>query len=136
MNEQNTNKRILAVDDKPDKSTIFKIVLGDSGFAVDAFNSSTEALSGFRSKYYDVLILDIKMPIMNGYELYEKVQKMDDKVKVCFLTAYGEDYTEEFKARFNLSSSFADSNISFIRKPIMLDLVKKLNVIIIRVENV
>ena len=107
--------RILAVDDKPDKSTIFKIILGDSGFAADAFNSSTEALGGFRSKYYDVLILDIKMPIMNGYELYEKVQKMDDKVKVCFLTAYGEDYTEEFKARFNLSSSIADSNISFIR---------------------
>jgi CheY-like chemotaxis protein len=63
----------VVVDDKPDKSTIFKIVLGDSGFEVDAFNSSTEALSGFRSKYYDVLILDIKMPIMNGYELYEKV---------------------------------------------------------------
>jgi DNA-binding response OmpR family regulator len=41
MNEQNTKKRILAVDDKPDKSTIFKIVLGDSGFEVDAFNSST-----------------------------------------------------------------------------------------------
>jgi hypothetical protein len=61
---------------------------------------------------------------------------MDDKVKVCFLTAYGEDYTEEFKARFNLSSSLADSNISFIRKPIMLDdLVKKLNEIIIRADK-
>jgi two-component SAPR family response regulator len=41
---------------------------------------------------------------MNGYELYEKVKKLDDKVKVCFLTAYGEHYTEEFKARFTSSS--------------------------------
>ena len=45
------------------------------------------------------------MPIMNGYELYEKVKSIDNKVKVCFLTAYSEHYTEEFETRFNSSSA-------------------------------
>src|SRR5919198_3903757 len=107
-------KRILVVDDEPDNSIIFKIALEDSEFEVDAFNNSTAALNAFRPNYYDLLVLDIRMPIMNGYELYEKVKKIDDKVKVCFLTAYGEHYTEEFKTRFTLSSSVADA-ISFVR---------------------
>jgi CheY-like chemotaxis protein len=72
VNEQNTKKRILVVDDEPDNSTIFKIALEDSGFDVDAFNNSTVALSAFKPNYYDVLIFDIKMPRMNGYELYKK----------------------------------------------------------------
>ena len=70
---------------------------------------------------------------MNGYELYDKVKKIDDKVKVCFLTAYSEHYTEEFKTRFTSSSL---SNISFMRKPIMLDdLVKNINEIITQADN-
>jgi DNA-binding response OmpR family regulator len=81
--------------------------------------------------YYDVLIFDIKMPIMNGYELYEKEKKLDDKVKVCFLT---NTILKSSKSRF-LISSLVD-NISFIRKPIMLDeLVKKVNEIITRADN-
>jgi two-component SAPR family response regulator len=72
------------------------------------------------------------MPKMNGYELYQKVSNIDDKVKVCFLTAYGEHYTEEFKSRFaSMDSSSPSSlghNIFFIRKPVQLDeLVKKVN---------
>ena len=133
MNKQNTKRRILVVDDEPDNASIFRITLEDNGFDVDAFNDSMLALSNFKPDYYDLLILDIKMPKMNGYELYEKVSNMDDKVKVCFLTAYGEHYTEEFKARFTSSgssstSSLRHNNISFIRKPVQLDeLVKKVN---------
>jgi CheY-like chemotaxis protein len=72
VNEQNTKKRILAVDDEPDNSRIFKIALEDDGFEVDAFNDSTAALSAFKPNYYDALIFDIRMPIMNGYELIRK----------------------------------------------------------------
>ena len=126
-------KRILVVDDEPDNSRIFKIALEDSGFEVDEFNNSTVALSTFKSHYYDVLVFDVNMSIMNGYELYEKIKKIDDKVKVCFLTAYSEHYTEEFKSRFTSSSL---PNIYFMRKPIMLDdLVKEVNKIIASKNN-
>jgi two-component system, OmpR family, response regulator ChvI len=130
-------KRILIVDDEPDNSRIFKIALEDDGFEVDAFNDSTAALSAFKPNYYDALIFDIRMPTMTGYELYEKVKNLDNKVKVCFLTAYSEHYTEEFKTRFSSSSSSSSlSNIYFMRKPITLDdLVKKVNEIITNADN-
>jgi len=74
------------------------------------------------------------MPIMTGYELYEKIKSIDNKVKVCFLTAYAEHYTKELKTRFISFSS--RSNIYFIRKPILLDnVVKKLNEIITNTGN-
>ena len=104
----------MIVDDEPDNSRIFKIDLEDDGFEVDAFNDSTAALSAFKPNNYDLLIFDIRMLAMNGYELYEKVKKMDGKVKVCFLTAYGEHYTEEFKTRFTSSSPLAD-DITFMK---------------------
>jgi two-component SAPR family response regulator len=67
------------------------------------------------------------MPHMNGFELYEKVKKIDDKVKVCFLTGFGEQYAQEFSIGFT-SSVNDNSNISFMRKPVALDeLVKKVN---------
>ena len=124
----------MVVDDEPDNCRIFKIAWEGSGFEVDAFNDSMAALSAFKPNYYDVLIFDIRMSIMNVYELYEKIKSIDNKVKVCFLTAYGEHYTEEFKMGFTSSSSL--SNIYFMRKPIMLDdLVKKVNEIITQTDN-
>jgi DNA-binding response OmpR family regulator len=75
------------VDDEPDNNRIFTIALRDNGFKVDAFEDPKLALSVFKPDYYDLLILDIKMPEMDGYELYDKIRKKDNKVKVCFLTA-------------------------------------------------
>jgi DNA-binding response OmpR family regulator len=100
--------------------------LEDGGFEVDTFTNPLLALSIFKagSKKYDLLILDIKMPDMNGFELYEEIRKIDNKVRVCFLTAFGEGYTEEFGRRFTSSSP----SVSFIRKPIRVDdLVRKVN---------
>jgi CheY-like chemotaxis protein len=72
------------------------------------------------------------MPKMNGYELYEKIKKIDDKVKVYFLTAsvegYKEEYRQSFKSSRSSSSSSSSSDVSFIIKPITMDdLVKKVN---------
>ena len=118
-------KKILVVDDEPDNAFIFTMGLEDDGYKVDAFTDPLSALSAFKEDKrtkYDLLILDIKMPDMNGFELYEQMKKIDNKVKVCFLTAYGEGYTEEFKRMFPSSSL----GVSFIRKPIRVDdLVKK-----------
>ena len=127
--EKEKEKKILVVDDEPDNASIFTMGLEDGGFKVDSFTDPTLALSKFKSdhKKYQLLILDIKMPEMNGFELYEEIRKIDNNVKTCFLTAFGEGYTEEFGRRFSSST-----NVSFIRKPIRVDdFVKKVNEMII-----
>lgn len=128
MNKEKKRK-ILVVDDEPDNASVFTMSLEDEGFEVDTFTDPLLALSTFNAgKKYDLLIVDIKMPNMNGFDLYDAVRKVDNKVKACFLTAFGEGYTEEFGRRFP-SSLFSD--ISFIRKPISMDdLVKKVNEVI------
>src|SRR5919106_6300022 len=117
-------RKILVVDDEPDNASVFTMSLEDEGLEVDTFTDPLLALSTFKAgKKYDLLILDIKMPNMNGFDLYDAVRKIDNKVKACFLTAFGEGYTEEFGRRFP-----ASTNVSFVRKPIRIDdLVKKVN---------
>jgi DNA-binding response OmpR family regulator len=79
----------LLVDNEPDIVLAFKIGLEDNGFVVDAFNDPLLALEAFkeRKKSYALALLDIKMPKMGGFELYNEIRKEDDKVKVCFVTA-------------------------------------------------
>ena len=116
-----SNNRILVVDDGPDNSIIFSMALEYIGFAVDTFIDPQLALSNFRADLYDLLLIDIKMPKMSGFDLYRQIKKIDNKVKVCFLTAFGEGYYEDFKKQFQDSTS-----PDFIRKPIAIaDLVKK-----------
>jgi DNA-binding response OmpR family regulator len=116
-------KRILAVDDEPDLTMICSLALQYHGFKVDTFNDSQEALSNFKPDYYDLVILDIKMPKMDGFELYDKIKKKDDKVKICFLTA-SELYYEEFRKK---EYSALDKNL-FLKKPIDNDdLLKEVN---------
>jgi DNA-binding response OmpR family regulator len=81
--------RILIVDDEDDINLLFKMVLEDNGYKVDTFNDPLVALQNFRAGSYDLLLLDIIMPKMNGFELYQKIRMLDDKVKMCFLTASG-----------------------------------------------
>jgi DNA-binding response OmpR family regulator len=74
--------RILLDDDEHDNNLIFTIGLQDGGFEVDAYNDPKLALSAFRPDYYDLLILDIRMPKMNRYELYNKIRNIDKKKPV------------------------------------------------------
>ena len=120
---QQGQKRILAVDDEPDLTLICSLALQYHGFKVDTFNDAQEALSNFKPDYYDLVILDIKMPNMDGFELYDKIKKKDDKVKICFLTA-SELYYEEFRKK---EYSTLDKNL-FLKKPIDNDdLLKEVN---------
>ena len=120
---QQGQKRILAVDDEPDLTMICSLALQYHGFKVDTFNDPQEALSNFKQGYYDLVILDIKMPKMDGFELYEKIKERDDKVKICFLTA-SELYYEEFRKK---EYSALDKNL-FIKKPIdNEELLKEVN---------
>ena len=81
-NERKRKKRILVVDDVPDITYILKIGLEDTGlFKVDTFNDPELALSVFKPGNYDFLLIDIRMPKMNGYEFYDKIRAIDSKVR-------------------------------------------------------
>jgi two-component system, OmpR family, response regulator ChvI len=91
--EEGIKKRILIVDDEVDITLSFSLALEDSGlFEVETSNDPLVALSNYRPNYYDLLLLDIRMPAMNGFELYDKIKKLDNKVKVCLISAYDVDY--------------------------------------------
>ena len=112
------NNRILIVDDENDINLLFKMVLEDNGFKVDTFNDPLVALQNFTAGSYDLLLLDMLMPKMNGFELYQKMRMIDDKVKICFLTASGIDQEEFRKRAVSIASIENDTENCFIIKPI------------------
>ena len=120
------NKRVLLVDDEPDLNLTIKMILEENGFKVDSFTDPLSALENFKGEsagMYELLILDMKMPGINGFELYRQIKKIDDKVKVCFLTAGEMDY-EQFKKELIP----ALDNNCYIQKPIENEtLIKRLN---------
>jgi DNA-binding response OmpR family regulator len=108
-------KRILLVDDEHDITFAFSIGLEDNGFVVDAFNDPQEALSNFEAGLYDLLLIDIKMPKMNGFELYREIEKIDNKPKICFITAFEVYYK-------SLRELFPTVKVDrYIKKPITTD---------------
>ena len=113
MNEEIVRKRILVVDDESDLTLFYRMSLEYHGFEVEAFNDPRKALSNFKADYFDLIILDIKMPSMDGFELFTEIRKRDKKVKVCFLTA-SELYYKEFRMK---EYSALDKSL-FIHKPI------------------
>jgi CheY-like chemotaxis protein len=117
----NTKKqRILVVDDDRDISNLYKLSLEHDGFIVYSFNDPLLALSNYKAGAYDLLLLDINMPQMNGFELYQKIRLVDDYTKVCFISAF-EEYETEFR------KLFPDLNEAdcYIRKPIELESLTK-----------
>jgi DNA-binding response OmpR family regulator len=81
-------RRILLVDDEPDLAVTIQLVLEDSKFfKVDTFNNAESALSIFKPGVYDLALLDIKMPMLDGFELCRRIKNIDNKIKICFLTA-------------------------------------------------
>lgn len=98
-NSNRARKKILIVDDEPDVTFTIKVILTSNGYQVDAFEDAEEALANFKNQAYFLAFLDIKMPKMNGFDLYMKLRKIDGEMKVCFLTALGEfdDYYRQYK---------------------------------------
>ena len=114
--------RVMIVDDEQDITTIFKMGLENNQFIVTAFNDPVEAFSEFRPGLYDLVILDIRMPGMNGFQLYRRIRDVDNKVKVCFLTAF-----DESRAEFRTSFPFLEEVKCYLKKPITVrDLVRRL----------
>lgn len=80
-------KRILVVDDEPDTTMAISIILENNGFEISSYNDPLLALSSFRPRYYNLVILDVKMPKIDGFKLYNEIRKTDNQTNVCFITA-------------------------------------------------
>lgn len=118
----NNRRRILIIDDEPDITTIFKIGLESSDrlFKVDTFTDPKLALSNYRPGLYDLIMLDLHMPQMDGFDLHKKIKDIDSKAKICFITA-SEPYYENFRSD---ELAKLDKDL-FIQKPISLEELEK-----------
>jgi DNA-binding response OmpR family regulator len=105
--------KLLLVDDEPDVCMVYQIVLEDAGYECVSYIDSVKVLQGFKRNYYDLILLDIKMPLLNGFELCKKIIELDRSVHIVFITA-SEEYYEKFR-----SQRFPElGKINYIQKPI------------------
>ena|SRR3982074_3341701 len=93
--------RILVVDDEPDINTTLEKALEQNGFKVDSYECPLMAFENFKPYYYNLAILDSKMPQMNGFSFYREIKKLDTNLRICFLTA-GEMYYVVYQIYFFL----------------------------------
>jgi CheY-like chemotaxis protein len=119
-------KRILLVDDEPDICVVYQMMLEDAGYDCISYTDSLKALQEFKPCFYDLILLDIKMPVLNGFELCKKIREVDRTVHIIFITA-SEAYYEKFRGQH-----FPDlGKINYIQKPIgNEELVQIVNMII------
>ena len=103
------------MDDEPNITDSFSLALEDTGvYEVETYNDPAVALSNFKSNSYELVLLDIKMPKMGGFELCDRIKELDGKVKVCFISAF-DPYSDELRDQF-LSLKIE----CFIPKPILI----------------
>jgi CheY-like chemotaxis protein len=114
-------KRILVVDDEYDTNLTLKVVLEESGFEVDSYTEPQAALRNFKTGLYDLALIDMRMPVMNGFGLYNEIRKLDSKFKICFLTAAEDTYYETFRKQAYPN----DDENCILRKPIENELLIK-----------
>jgi two-component system, OmpR family, response regulator ChvI len=116
LHGQKNNKKILLVDDEPDSCLVYEVVLQDAGYECTSYNDSVKALQEFRPNYYDLVILDIRMPKLDGFALCEKIREIDKAVPIIFITAT-EGHYDSFRRQYYPELS-KDVNIKALQKPI------------------
>lgn len=114
-------KRIMIIDDDKDITNLFEIFLECNGYIVDAYTNPIESLNNFRKNSHDLIILDLKMPKMDGMTLYKKIKEIDDTVIICLTTA-DKNYIQE------LQKGIIDIEKIVLYKPVLLkDLKNKID---------
>ena len=108
-------KNILIVDDDKDLVNLYETFLKYDGYKVDAFTDPVDALSSFRKDVYDLVLLDLKMPEMNGVELFHELQNVDPNLLYRFITAANKEYIDNIK----INNIGIEENI--IYKPLWLN---------------
>jgi DNA-binding response OmpR family regulator len=124
------NKRIMIIDDDKDITNLFSIFLEHNGYSIDAYINPVEAFNNFRKNSHDLIILDLKMPNMDGMTLYHKMKEIDSNIIICFTTA-DLTYIED------LRKGIIDSDKIVLYKPVLLkDLKNKIDWLLSRHEEV
>ncbi|HZL24784.1 MAG TPA: response regulator [Nitrososphaeraceae archaeon] len=108
-------KNILLVDDDEDLVNLYETFLKYDGYTVDAFTDPIDALSSFRKDVYDLVLLDLKMPEMNGVELFHELQNIDPNLLYRFITDANKEYID------NIKLNNIDIEENFIYKPLWLN---------------
>jgi DNA-binding response OmpR family regulator len=111
-------KNILIVDDDKDLTNLYETFLKFDGYKVDAFTDPIDALYSFRKNVYDLVLLDLKMPKMNGIELSQEMQKIDPNLSYRFITAANKEYIESIEA------NNPDIKENIIYKPLWLNEIR------------
>lgn len=110
--------KILVVDDEEGARDLFNTILTDEGYDVALANGGEEALGLFKSNPFDLVITDIKMPVMDGLQLLQEIRKMGSKTDVIMVTAYGE--VESYLKAMSLGAA------EYINKPIRIKELKQI----------
>ena len=122
------NKRIMVIDDDKDITNLFSIFLECNGYIVNAYTNPVEAFHNFRKNSHDLIILDLKMPKMDGMTLYHKIKEIDNNVIICFTTA-DKNYIQQ------LQKGIIDIEKIVLYKPVLLkDLKNKIDWLLSRQE--
>ena len=130
----------MVVDDEYDITLTFKIGLEDNGFIVDSFTDPALALSNFKAGLYDVVILDIKMPKINGFELWRQMKLIDNTSNVCFMTAFdtrkGDLNGDSILFNKNKYNDNNENHPHIIQKPVTLnELIRQVNAVKYKSKN-
>jgi CheY-like chemotaxis protein len=110
---QHKRRKILLVDDEPDHCLLYHIILQGAGYECTSHIDPLKAMEEFRAGYYDLIVLDIKMPTLNGFELGKKIREQDNAVRIVFITA-----SEIFYEGFGNQRYPESSDIYYIQKPV------------------
>jgi DNA-binding response OmpR family regulator len=114
------------VEDDSDISMLYQMVLEDADFQCISFTDSVKAMQEFRPNYYDLILLDIKMPVLDGVELCKKIREVDKNIHIIFITASGEFYEKVREERYPELNNY--NNVNYIQKPIANEeLIKVVN---------
>lgn len=113
--------KILVVDDNADLRDTLYLILKRRGFNVDRAENGRDAVDRFEAQHFDVVLMDIVMPEMNGLEAFRKIREIDRKTKVILMTAY---YEEE-----ELKTALDEGVYQTVHKPVevarLIELVKE-----------
>ena len=122
--KNNNNKKIMIIEDDKDITNLFAIFLESNGYNVDAYTNPVEAFNNIGKNSHDLIILDLKMPKMDGMTIYNKIKEIDNNIIICFTTATDINYIED------LRKSIIDIDKIVLYKPVLLkDLKNKIDLL-------